>query len=534
MSPANSTDSLKMRRSVYPAKSHRFSRYQGLKGGIMITASRRFSCWGLLIAAGLLWAGVGDALAARKDADPLPLPPQPPSAKAKALVSKVAVDDESPFIEEATEEPVVKPKKHEPAAKPKKDEPPAKLKKDEPAAKPKDDMAAEAEIEPTTTRVETTVVEGETVTEECELPVCGPSGRFWLRADYLMWWSNGVHMPALVATGPLNTAGTTVLYGNKDMANGGRSGFRTTLGIWINECHENSIEFDYFDLGEQSSHFNENSLSGNTTLARPFYNARTNQESAFYSAYPGASEGGISVDYKNYFQSAGALFSCNLLTINNGCAEQCDGMEEVPSEDDCSARKVFGRRTDLLCGFRYYGLSDSLRIHDATTAAGTTTEHFDNFSTRNNFYGGEIGLRTQLYRGRWSFEVLTKLAMGNTHSLAEIAGQTQITTNNQTTNYYYGEFAGRSNSGSYPKDTFTVVPQLNLELGYQLNRHWRTSVGYSILYWGSVLNSADQYSTMIDPSNVPPGTGGIATPQYSGKVDNFWVQGINLGMEFHY
>lgn len=451
--------------------------------------------------------GVGNAFAA-KDTEPLPLPPKPPaSKKAKALVPKV--EEESPFVDEPTDEPVVKPKKN-------KTETPTKKSKD----------SATVEIDP----VETAVVEEDVVAEECELPVCGPSGRFWVRADYLMWWSNGVHMPALVTTGPLNAAGTRILYGDKDVANGGRSGFRTALGIWINECHENAVEFDYIDLGEQASHFNDGSLAGNTTLARPFFNVRTNQQAAFYSAYPGVSEGGISVDYKDSFNSAGALLSCNLLTINNACDEECP----ETCEDECSARKVFGRRTDLLCGFRYCALSDSLKIHDATTTSNAAEEHFDNFATRNNFYGGELGLRTQVYRGRWSFEVLTKIAMGNTHSLAEIAGATQITANNQTSVYSYGELATRSNSGSYPKDAFTVVPQLSLEIGYQMNRHWRASVGYSILYWSSVLRSADQIDTMVDPSNVPPGTGGLPLPQYSANVGSFWAQGINLGVAFHY
>jgi hypothetical protein len=192
-----------------------------------------------------------------------------------------------------------------------------------------------------------------------------------------------------------------------------------------------------------------------------------------------------------------------------------------------------------LVGFRYYNLADFLGVtEDLMVTApgptqGTTISVNDNFRTRNDFYGSEIGLRTQIYRGRWSFEVLTKVAMGNNHQTITINGQTATTpAGGPTTTYDAGILAGPTNSGIYQRDQFTVVPQLGLELGYQLSCHWRTYIGYDLLYWGTVAKAADQVDLNLDPRNFPPITQtGLPFPQFPGKTDSFWAQGFHLGLE---
>ena len=42
-------------------------------------------------------------------------------------------------------------------------------------------------------------VAGEACADGCDL-VCGPQGRFWFRADYLMWFTSGMDLPPLVST----------------------------------------------------------------------------------------------------------------------------------------------------------------------------------------------------------------------------------------------------------------------------------------------------------------------------------------------
>ena len=81
----------------------------------------------------------------------------------------------------------------------------------------------------------------------CGAPVCSPPGKYWLRADYLMWWTNGTRLPPLVTTSPqgtpvsqagvLGASGTTVLFGDTTVGDDMRSGFRTTFGMWLDDCH---------------------------------------------------------------------------------------------------------------------------------------------------------------------------------------------------------------------------------------------------------------------------------------------------------
>ena len=106
----------------------------------------------------------------------------------------------------------------------------------------------------------TPTAECDECSDSCGLPICSPPGRIWLRADYLMWWTNGTKLPPLVTTSPAGTpvaqAGVlpaaTILYGNQTIGNDGRGGVRTTMGMWLDYCHVWNVEFDYFMLGERS------------------------------------------------------------------------------------------------------------------------------------------------------------------------------------------------------------------------------------------------------------------------------------------
>ena len=145
-------------------------------------------------------------------------------------------------------------------------------------------------------------------------------------------------------------------------------------------------------------------------------------------------------------------------------------------------------------------------------------------------------MRTQLYRGRWSLDILTKIAMGNNHQTVTIEGQTvQTPQGGASQTFAAGILAGGSNSGVYQRDNLTLIPELNLELGYQWNCHWRAFIGYDILYWGAVTRAADQIDLNVDPRNFPPPTeGALPFPQFPGKFSDFWAQGVNLGAEFRY
>lgn len=367
------------------------------------------------------------------------------------------------------------------------------------------------------------------------MTVGSPPERIWLRADYLYWWTSGMRLPALVTTSPQGTArsaagvlpNATVLYGNQTVGDRARSGFRTTLGMWLDASHVWGVEFDYFQLCGQSHNFNRIS-TGNPILARPFYDVQAIAQASQVVAYPNEVSGAILVNSKDYFQSAGVLLTYNLCS-SNPCCDICD--YDMPLAG--------GVRTDLLIGFRSYNLDDRLGvvqdsvITEAGPTQGTAFLIQDNFRARNEFYGSELGLRTKMHRARWSFEILAKIAFGNNHQTVTIDGSTAIAAPGQPTQTYNaGTLAVGSNSGVYQNDVFTMIPQLGLELGYQVNHNWRAYFGYNVLFWDRVARSSSQVDLNLDPRNFAPATAGaLPFPAFSGKTESFWAHGINLGLE---
>jgi hypothetical protein len=381
--------------------------------------------------------------------------------------------------------------------------------------------------------------------EECgkcaKLPVYNFPNRFWFRGDYLYCWTSETPRVPLVTTSPPGTPSTqagvlpnaTILYGDQPN-NDCRSGARATVGMWIEPSRTWGLEFDYLTIGSRANNFDQNS-TGDPILARPFFNIETGLQASHLVAYPGIVSGSIAVDAEDYFQSAGALVSY-FLCSSGTCGETCDPCLAAGNDNDCF---TLSTRTDLLAGFRYYNLSDRLgvventRITQTGPTQNTTFQVTDNFRARNDFYGAELGLRTRMYRSRWSFEFLGKLALGNTHQMVTVNGQTVVNAPNQPTQTFKTGFLGLyTNGGSHQADVFTMVPQLGAEMGYQVSDKLRVFCGYNLIYWACVSRAADQIDLNIDPRNLPPPLSGSAPfPTYPDKQSSFWAQGINAGFE---
>ena len=384
----------------------------------------------------------------------------------------------------------------------------------------------------------------------CGTPICSPPGRFWFRTDALIWWTNGTKLPPLVTTSPqgtpvsqagvLGNSSTTILYGDQTIGDDGRGGVRATMGMWLDCCHRWDLEFDYFTLGGQDNNYDSGFSTGDPILARPFFNVQTNALASELVAYPNQVEGTATVGSTNNFYSVGADLSYNLCSCD--CCGSCDSCEASCGGESCGPPLLHCCRTDLLVGLRYYNLTDFLGVTEnlQVTQTGPTngTQYLiqDNFAAKNEFYGSEIGLRTEIYRGRWSVSIMTKLALGNTHETVTIDGQTTITPpTGSATTYNSGILAGPTNSGVYQRDEFTVIPQLGMELGYQVSCHLRAYLGYDLLYWACVAKAADQIDLNLDPRNFPPQqSGGLPFPEYPGRQSSFSAQGVHLGAELRF
>ena len=82
---------------------------------------------------------------------------------------------------------------------------------------------------------------------------------------------------------------------------------------------------------------------------------------------------------------------------------------------------------------------------------GSTISITDQFDTRNNFFGGQVGLRGEVRSGRMFVEVQSQVALGVTNQIVDIHGSTAITPPGGVTAVTpVGFLASGSNSGRLP------------------------------------------------------------------------------------
>src|SRR5262249_55093388 len=140
-------------------------------------------------------------------------------------------------------------------------------------------------------------------------------------------------------------------------------------------------------------------------------------------------------------------------------------------------------KLQALGGFRYVDLAEDLGILLRSTAVNTATVLFlgdsfpapstvvtnDFFQTRNQFYGGQLGLGAEYSLGRAVVAASGKLALGSNHQVVEVLGtSTLIPNTGSAVTVTSGQFAGPSNRGTRSQDEFTVIPEFEIKLGYQV------------------------------------------------------------------
>ena len=368
--------------------------------------------------------------------------------------------------------------------------------------------------------------------------LCGPAGRFWIGAEYLLWQTKGNRLPALATGAPVGTPrnvagtlggpGTTTLIGDRDYANDWRSGFRLYGGAWLNASQTLGIDGDWFFLGESSTREAAGS-DGSRIVTRPFTNTvRRGANNSFTEvapfqdtqlvSFPNILSGDVVVDTRSEFFGAGANGIVNLLC--NPCG-----------------------RLDFLLGWRYLSLEDELVIRENLTGLagsenpGTTFQVRDYFNTRNQFNGVNLGLAWERRAGSFFFNARGSVALGNTNSIVEIDGNTVITNRNgNAQNYAGGLLTQPSNIGRYELNKFATVTEVGLKAGLQVTDNLRVYAGYNFIYWSDVIRTGGVIDLRVNGSQIPPRTNvtGALYPRFEPRYTDFWAHGIVIGAQIRY
>jgi hypothetical protein len=356
---------------------------------------------------------------------------------------------------------------------------------------------------------------------------------WWGSADYLMWFFKAAPVstplvtsipPGMLGAPMLGQLGERVVLGGSDMGLGLHSGGRFTLGRWLDDDQLLGFEGGFLFLANHSvsRSVGTDGQPGSPVLTIPYFDPTFSSEVSTPLSIPGVFAG-----------------SATLTSTSRLLGWELNGVANLATTNRFNLA--------LLGGFRYLNLTEDLSFDTSSPFISAPFDVFrttDEFHTRNDFYGGQFGLRGQLIRGIWSLGGATKLAMGNMHQTVGVNGA--LFTNDfngfgAVQGFPGGYFAQPSNIGQQTVNRFAVIPEVNLNFGVQLTRHMRARFGYSFLYVSSVARPGQQIDHVINPTQSPALTGnpgaalvGAARPGLPVASTDFWAQGLNFGLDFTY
>lgn len=382
---------------------------------------------------------------------------------------------------------------------------------------------------------------------------CGPGGRLFVRGEFIGWAAKGMDLPPLVTTSELGTStsnagvlgleSTDILYGDNDVLTDMRSGFRIRFGGFFGPGRSRGWEAEYLTLGDEGETYEARSNgNGEPILARPFFNMnpRVNGDGALdpppgedaeIVSYPGLLSGIVTVTTESRVDSAGARFRWNFCCkkyASNGCC-------------GCGPTEGY-KRVDFTAGYRYFGVDDKIEItEDLTSLQSFNPGRFeisDRFKTKNKFNGAEVGVLWESGWRNWTLEAHSRTAFGNVHSEVLIDGDTLISPLTQPQQSFEGGLlTQRSNIGEYKRDKFGLLNELGLTLGLYLTPRLRATVGYTIIYLTPVVRAGDQIDLDLNPDYLAPEIEpftGPERPRFAFRDTDFWVNGVNVGLDLHW
>lgn len=398
---------------------------------------------------------------------------------------------------------------------------------------------------------------------------CGFGARpmVYVRAQYLAWWLDGMEIPPLVIADAVDDTfqNAEVIYGAEKILEDGRNGARIALGYWLDDYGQWAVEGDYSGLEVLREQFVAGALDGQipaVSIGRPFINVfdadLDGDDTIDLPRGPAVEEvdtsnldGSVTVDVDSEFQTAGVRFRHGLC-CSAACGDDCDscgvgvGCGTPVGLWGLWGPKVGVRRIDALLGVRWAQLDEGLVVTEnlavRQTAPATTFLLTDQFHTSNEFVGPEFGVVWEWEHRRWSVELLSKLAIGNTRQRVDIDGNTLRDRGQATQSTAEGGLlALPSNIGTYTRDQFGVMPELGVTVGYLLTERLRFSVGYTFIYWSNVVRPGGQIDPIIDVTQVPafeapnvPGSGPAVVPRFVFQETGLWAQGLDVGFDYRW
>jgi Putative beta barrel porin-7 (BBP7) len=386
----------------------------------------------------------------------------------------------------------------------------------------------------------------------------GTGNQFWFGGEYLLWWLNKSPepVPLLVAvppadlklTGPatsaLNQPGTQVVLGGSAFPTEAQSGARFTIGSWLDADRVFGVEGNYLFLDRRTT-------SQTVTSPGPPYGPSLTTPFLSISAPPKLSAGVF--ESQDTIAFMGSTGTATLSSTSSLQGAELNGLINLAGADQLQLA--------LLGGFRWVNLHESLdrgssQVRDTDLVKfpplGEFVTTLDQFDTRNDFYGGQVGARLSYEGARFSVSATAKVALGDVNEVVNIKGESILNVTGlngpaagmklvPVTTLPGGVFAQPTNIGHYSRNRFAVAPEATFRLGYNLTEWAQLFVGYDFLYIDHVARPGDQIDRGINQTQLLALTGlpapalvGPARPAFAFQDSSFWAQGISFGLAFRF
>ncbi len=342
----------------------------------------------------------------------------------------------------------------------------------------------------------------------------------WFEMDTLLWWGRGLTQSPVIVGGATPTVLPTVplLGGTADpIGNDLLLGLRTDVGLWLDDCNHYGVGGRTWGILTSGSE--QVIVNGGNSTGIQFFNTSIGAPDTYV----------VNLDR--------GIFGANVGEIG------------VLSDLDVFSGELYGRalligdqhhRVDLIGGYTFLRLDSGYQLRssivdgftDSPPPVGTITTIVDQFSTKNTFHGGSIGLASSLTRGRVGVDLSGKVALGNMESTSIVSGAfSQVPPSpNPPTTANRGLFAQSSNIGTITQNNFTFIPEMNAKLRYRIGRG-ELGVGYTIVVLPEVAMAPSQIDHNIDALNI---VGVPIAPAPNFNTESYFLHGLDLGMTFRF
>lgn len=363
----------------------------------------------------------------------------------------------------------------------------------------------------------------------------GPPDNVWFGLDYMRFWLRPVPYAA-----PLLATGTRApLIGSEETDLGTANGLRVSGGVWLNECHTFGIGGSGFLLEQRS----RTTVVTADTLIRPTVDALTGQPSGVVVAAPGLFTGSTGVSVGSRLSGVDGYVVRNVHYDKNLTFDLLFGGRYLDLDEYLDITQVStgvnGRPVP-------FGLDPLTGANQTFTDATVTVN--DRFRTRNQFFGGFMGFRTEYRFGPAFLGLASRVGIGNNRQTISTDGSSVVS--GPAVQLPVGAtalpggvlVAQGVNLGQTTNNQFAVLTEVGATGGVQFAEWGRFLVGYDFLYLNRVARPGLQVDPVVNGQRIPISNTFTGPPRFgqtppireTGGRDDFYAHGIRFGLELMY